>query len=94
MPAFLVAAAFGVFEMYLLFRITTAVVNGNRKVFFLFLLLKLLTYAAAIGLFVFFFLDYMLWCFCGFAVGMPLSAIVIFFIRSCLNNGKNEGNMR
>ncbi len=91
MLAFLISAAFGVFEMYLLFRLTTAVVNGNRKILALMLLLKFLTYAAAIGLFVFFFIDYMFWCFCGFAIGLPVAAVVMFFIRMCrCENGGNS----
>lgn len=94
MLAFLAAAAFGVFEMYLLFRLTTAVVQGNRRTLALMLLLKFITYAVAIGLFVFFFLDYMLWCFCGFAVGMPLTAIVLFFMRTCIVKNKNGGGKR
>lgn len=94
MLAFFIAAAFGVFEMYLLFKLTTAIVHGNGKAMALMLLLKLITYAAAIGLFVFFFLDHMLWCFCGFAVGMPLSAIIMFFVKQCIGKDKTGGDKK
>lgn len=92
MLAFLISAAFGVFEMYLLFRLTTAVVTGNKRLLALMLLLKFTTYAAAIGLFVFFFIDYMFWCFCGFAIGLPFAAVVMFFIRMyrCGDGGERK----
>lgn len=90
--AFLIALAFGALEMFLLFRLTTAVVRSDRKTMMLALLLKFLTYAAAIGLFVFRFLDYALWCICGFTVGLPVTAVVLFVYRTFFSKKYRGGD--
>lgn len=89
MTAFIVAVFFGILQTFLLNGLVGAVTSGNQKKMLLFLLVKFVTYGVAIALMMFKFFDYYLYCFCGFAAGMPLSAVLLFIYKTFFKKQKS-----
>ena len=81
MNAFLVSLLFGAFEMVLLFLVMWTVNNSKRALMRLLLLVKFLTYAFAIGILLNRYSQYIVFCMCGFLVGLPMCALVLYIIK-------------
>ncbi len=78
MVAFIVSFLFATAQVFLLKKLMYCITSGNKKGSFRFFALKFLLYGVGLGLFVFKYLKYAMLCACGFAAGMPLTAILIF----------------
>lgn len=78
MKAFIVALLFGAAEAFLLKNLLFAVTAGDKKKIVLFFLLKFVSYGVAIALLMSLFIRSLTYCMCGFAVGMPVTAISLF----------------
>jgi len=81
MLAFWISFAFAAFEMFLLFQLTISLAVGRKKLAFLIALLKAITYAVAMWLFIFNYFKFIVWCFSGFTVGIPLSALILYILK-------------
>ena len=85
---FLVSMLFGGLQTFLLRRLMLAVTAGERKQTLKLVLIKFLCYGAAIALLVMKLLKYVMYCLCGFAAGMPISAFVMFIYLAFFKNRK------
>lgn len=90
MSAFVIAAVTGVAEAYLLNFLIKGALSGNIKKTAVFLLLKLLVYAAAVSVIMLFFQNYIIKAALGYCLGLP-GAVLIFTAVSIFNN-KKGGN--
>lgn len=82
MKVFIITFVFAVFQTVLLKFLLESVTKGKRLKAVGLFLLKFVLYGAAIGLFMFKYLSFAVYCFCGFALGMPLTAFVLFIYYS------------
>lgn len=80
--AFIISLLFGIGQVVLLSLITSFTAAKRRKELFLVLVIKFLTYGLAALLLVFLYFEYLVDCLCGFAVGMPVTAVLIFVYRA------------
>ncbi len=78
MVAFTVSFLFSAGQTFLLKFIMDALTSGREKKSIKFFILKFILYGVAIALFMFKYLKYAVFCFCGFAAGMPLTAFALF----------------
>lgn len=79
--AFIIAMLFGAVQMFLLSILLRSVTSGNTKEVIKALLVKLVLYAA-IALLLLKFPESIINCACGYAAGLPLSAVVYFIYLS------------
>lgn len=86
MLAFFISVLFGVGEVILLSRLMDAVTKGYRSRAIKIFIIKFLTYGVGIALLMFKFFKYYTYCLCGFAAGMPLTAVLIFVYRAFLRD--------
>ena len=82
MFALTVSFLFAVLQTFLLKNLMTAITSGNRKKSFLLFFLKFVLYGIAIAIFMFKFMQFAVYCLCGFAAGMPLTATALFIYYS------------
>lgn len=81
MIPFIISAIFGAFEMCLLFLITIAVSQQNKKKTKRLCFLKFITYIIAIALLINKFSADLVFIFCGFITALPLTAIIIYICK-------------
>ncbi|MBR7071778.1 MAG: hypothetical protein IKI29_06435 [Clostridia bacterium] len=91
MSAFFLAFLFGVLQTFLLSRLVFAVTANNIKYIWLFLLLKFFCYGFAIAMLMVKYIEWIVYCACGFAAGMPLSAVIYFIYRSYKQSARKKG---
>ena len=94
MTAFFLAFLFGILQIFLLNRLLTAVTTGNTSKIWLFLLLKFSAYGIAIALLMLRYFESFIYCFCGFAAGMPLGAVVWFVFTNFVKPSAKWKNRR
>lgn len=82
MKAFMLSALFGAVTILLIFALTASHTKGKRGLFTLVLLLLFAVCAAAVWLIVFKYTEYVFYCICGFAVGVPVCAILVYIIMT------------
>ena len=80
--AFIIAMLFGAVQMFLLSILLRSVTSGNTKEVIKALLVKLVLYAVAVALLLLKFPESIITCACGYAAGLPLSAVVYFIYLS------------
>lgn len=80
--AFIIAMLFGAVQMFLLSILLRSVTSGNTKEVIKVLLVKLVLYAVAVALLLLKFPESIINCACGYAAGLPLSAVVYFIYLS------------
>lgn len=76
--SFLFAALQTILLKKLMFYITAGKKSKSFSTFFI----KFVLYGVAIGIFMFKYMKYATYCLCGFAAGMPLTAITLFVYYS------------
>ncbi len=81
MLAFILSILFAAIETYLLFLLVPAISSGKKGFSALLISLITISLLLVIGLFVFKFLKYFIWCICGFVLGVPLSAVIIYIFK-------------
>ncbi len=79
---FVISFLFSVLQTFLLKSLMGAITAGKRAKFLGFFLLKFVLYGVGIALFIFKYIGYAVFCFAGFAAGMPLTAFAIFIYYS------------
>lgn len=79
MSAFFISFLFAVIQVFLLKFLMDSVRQGSKRRFFRYFTLKFLLYGVSIAYFLFDFLKYAIYCFCGFIIGYPL-AVIAFYI--------------
>ena len=82
MLAFIIAMLFGGCQMLLTEQLIYAFNKRNSKKILLFFFAKFLSYAIGIGVVVLKFVWHISLIFCGFAVGVPITAIVLFVYKT------------
>ena len=82
MLAFIIALLFGAGQVYLTSKLIDAFNKRNSKKILLFFFAKFLSYAIGIGVVVLKFVWHISLIFCGFAVGVPITAIVLFVYKT------------
>ena len=82
MLAFIIAMIFGAAQMFLLSILLRSVTSGNTKEVIKALVVKLVLYAAAIALLLLKFPESIINCACGYAAGLPISAVIYFIYLS------------
>lgn len=82
MIALTISFLFAVLQTFLLKNLMTAITSGDRKKSFRLFFLKFVLYGVAIAIFMFKFMQFAVYCLCGFAAGMPLTAISLFIYYS------------
>lgn len=80
--AFIIAMLFGAVQMLFLSILLRSVTSGNTKGVIKALLVKLVLYAAAIALLLLKFPESIINCACGYAAGLPISAVIYFIYLS------------
>ncbi len=80
--AFIISFLFAVLQMYLLKELVFNITGGNKSKVVKIFGIKFLLYGIAIALFMFKFMKYIMFCFCGFTAGMPLAAFGYFIYCS------------
>ena len=81
MKAFWISLFFGALQMLMLFAVMTALNRSRKGLMWLLLFVKLLAYAAAIGILMNKYSHYIVFCFCGFLVGLPMCALVLYILK-------------
>lgn len=89
MLAGIIAFAFGVFESIMLKRLLYSFTSGRYDKAITFLIIKLVSYAAAISILVFLFSSQLIAAAIGFTLGFPVMT-VIWFIFKNLRKGDNR----
>lgn len=82
MLAFIIAAAFGVGQVFLTEQLIYAFNKRDSKKILLFFGAKFLAYGIGIGLVVLKFVWHISLLLCGFAVGVPITAIGLFIYKT------------
>ena len=82
MLAFIIAAAFGVGQVFLTEQLIYAFNKRDSKKILLFFTAKFLAYGIGIGVVVLKFVWHLSMALCGFAVGVPIAAIVLFIYKT------------
>ena len=86
MLAFIIALLFGAGQVYLTSKLIDAFNRINSKKILLFFFAKFLSYAIGIGVVVLKFVWHIGLAFCGFAVGVPITAIALFVYKTIYKN--------
>lgn len=86
MLAFFISVLFGICEVLLLSAMMESITKGYRSKAIKIFIIKFLTYGVAIALLMFKFFKYYTYCLCGFAAGMPITAILIFVYKAFLKD--------
>ena len=81
MTAFWISFGVAAFEMFLIFMATAAIANKKRMLMAFMLLILFITFIVAIWFLVFKYFSFIIWCICGFTIGLPFSAIAFYIIR-------------
>ena len=81
MNAFWISVLFGAVQMLMLFAVMTAVNRSRKGRMWLLLFVKFLAYAAAIGILMNKYSHYIVFCVCGFLVGLPMCALVLYILK-------------
>lgn len=82
MLAFIIALLFGAVQVYLTSQLIDAFNKRSSKKILLFFGTKFLLYAIGIGVVVLKFVWHISFILCGFAVGVPIAAIVLFVYKT------------
>lgn len=82
MIIFLISAVFGGIQVLLTERLMIAFNERHSKNIFKFFGIKFLLYAVGVGLVMLRFVWHISLCICGFAVGVPITALALYFIRT------------
>lgn len=82
MLAFIIAAAFGVGQVLLTEQLIYAFNKRDGKKILLFFAAKFLAYGVGIGIMVLKFVWHLSMALCGFAVGVPIAAIILFVYKT------------
>ena len=82
MIALIISFLFAVLQTFLLKNLMSAITSGNKRTSFGLFFLKFVLYGVAIALFMFKYMQFAVFCLCGFAAGMPLTAITLFIYYS------------
>lgn len=88
MVGFLIGVVCGVFELYLLSRLTLAVQNGRTALILPLLLVKLLILAVAFVPVILYFRNDLLWCGVGISASLVIGAVIINFMNQ--RSGKGD----
>ena len=86
MVAFILALLFGIGQVFLTEQLIYAFNKRESKKILLFFGAKFLAYAIGIGLVVLEFVWHIGLAFCGFAVGVPITAIALFVYKTIYKN--------
>ncbi len=86
MKMFIIALLFGVLQAFLLKGLLFAITEGNSKKTVGLFLLKFACYGIAAALLMTLFFRDITYCLCGFAVGMPITAIALFVYYAFLKD--------
>lgn len=82
MLVFIIAMLLGVGQVLITEQLNYAFNQRNSKKILIFLLSKFLLYAIGIGLLIIKFVWHLGLAFCGFAVGVPITAIALFVYKT------------
>ncbi|MCQ2454946.1 MAG: hypothetical protein MJ090_02220 [Clostridia bacterium] len=82
MLALIVSFLFAVLQTFLLKKLMAAITAQDKKTSIRLFFIKFILYGVVIALFMFKFMKYATYCLCGFAAGMPLTAISLFIYYS------------
>ena len=85
---FIIGVVCGVFELYLLSRLTLAVQQGKAALMLPLLLVKLLLLAAAFVPVILYFRSDLLWCGVGISASLVIGAVIINFVNQ--RSGKGD----
>ncbi|HWR24478.1 MAG TPA: hypothetical protein VN366_13450 [Feifaniaceae bacterium] len=88
MVGFLIGAVCGVFELYLLSRLTLAVQNGRTAYILPLVLVKLLVLAAAFVPVILYFRDDLLWCGVGISASLIIGTVILNVVTQ--RSGKGD----
>ena len=88
MVGFLIGLVCGVFELYLLSRLTLAVQDGKTALILPMLLVKLFVLAIAFVPFILYFRNDLLWCGVGVSASLVIGAVIMNFVSQ--RSGKGD----
>lgn len=86
--AFIISLLLGVTQAVLLSLITGAVTSGNKRALILAFAVKFVLYAASIAVLMIFFLSFVVYCLCGYAAGLVVTAFIMFIFLAFLKRKK------
>lgn len=87
--AFLISAVVAAVQVVLLSHLFVSLKEGNRKKTFLIIMFKIASYLALCYLLIFKFTTQLMFSVSGFLAGLPLTAIILFFIYRYKKEIKN-----
>lgn len=82
MLAGIIAFVFGILETFLLQKLLYSFTSGKYNKAVAFLMIKLISYAAAISLLVFLFSSQLIPAAIGFAIGFPVMTVIWFIFKN------------